>query len=189
MKWKVLRYMKQAWKNLLLAGVAMAASVGGMQAASKSSQPPASLENKVRHELLMLPYFSIFDNLAYRVDGTHVTLYGQVTRPTLKSDAANVVKRLPGVETVDNQVEVLPLSPFDDRIRFATARAIYGYGPLQRYSLGANPPIHIIVKNGNVALEGVVANDMDRNLANIRANGVSGVFSVKNDLRLDRDSH
>ena len=179
--------MKTNWKNAVLAGVALVASVGGLQASSKSAQVPPTIENKVRHELLMLPYFGIFDNLSYRVDGSHVTLYGQVTRPVLKSDAGNVVKHLTGVESVDNQIEVLPLSPFDDQIRFATARAIYGYGPLQRYSLGANPPIHIIVRNGNVALEGVVANQFDRNVANIRANGVPGVFSVKNDLKLDSD--
>ena len=144
------------------------------------------LVKQVRHELLMLPYFGVFDNLSYRVDGNTVTLFGQVTRPTLKSDAANVVKRIEGVARVNNQIEVLPLSPMDDRIRIATARAIYGYGPLQRYGLGANPPIRIIVKNGNVTLAGVVANDFDRNVANIRANGVPGVFSVRNELQVEK---
>lgn len=138
----------------------------------------------VRHELVMLPYYSIFDNLAYRVDGDTVTLLGQVTRPTLKSDAEHVVRKLEGVAHINNQIEVLPPSPFDDRIRVATYRAIYGYGPLQRYQLGANPPIHIVVRNGNVTLEGVVASEMDRNLAGIRANQVFGVFSVKNDLQV-----
>ena len=135
--------------------------------------------------LVMLPYYSLFDNLSYRVDGSTVTLFGQVTRPTLKSDAENVVKRLEGVTRVNNEIEVLPLSPMDDRIRLATYRAIYGYGPLQRYALGTLPAIHIIVKNGNVKLEGVVANEGDRNMANIRANGVPGVFSVQNDLRVE----
>jgi hyperosmotically inducible protein len=146
------------------------------------------LNQEVRHELVMLPYYSIFDNLAYRVDGSTVTLFGQVTRPTLKSDAANVVKRLEGVTQVVNNIEVLPLSSMDDRIRIATYRAIYGYGPLQRYALGALPPIHIIVKNGNVTLEGAVANQGDKNIANIRANGVPGVFSVHNDLRVENKS-
>jgi len=146
------------------------------------------LTEQVRHELVMLPYYGIFDNLSYRVDGSTVTLFGHVTRPVLRSDAANVVKRVEGVTQVNNQIEVLPLSPMDDRIRIATARAIYGYGPLQRYSLGANPPIRIIVKNGNVTLEGIVANQFDRNVANIRASGVSGVFSVQNDLRVERNS-
>ncbi len=146
------------------------------------------LTKEVRHELVMLPYYSIFDNLAYRVDGDVVTLFGQVTRPVLKSDAANVVKRLEGVARVDNHIEVLPLSPMDDQIRIATARAIYGFPSMQRYAMGAIPPIHIIVKNGNVTLEGVVASDGDKNIANIRANGVPGVFSVKNDLRVENHS-
>jgi hyperosmotically inducible protein len=143
------------------------------------------LSQQVRHELVMLPYYSIFDNIGYRVDGDAVTLYGQVVWPTLKSDAGNVVKRIEGVHRVDNQIEVLPLSPMDNRIRLATARAIYGYPTLQRYGMGALPPIHIIVKNGNVTLEGVVANEGDKNIANIRANGVPGVFSVKNDLKVE----
>ena len=122
----------------------------------------------------MLPYYGVFDNLAYRVDGDTVTLMGQVTRPTLKSDAENVVKRIEGVERVVNHIEVLPLSPNDDRIRIAVYRAIYGQTGLDRYALQAVPPIHIIVNNGNVTLEGVVASETDKNLANIRANGVPG---------------
>lgn len=153
-----------------------------------AGKPSGDLTKEVRHELVMLPYYSIFDNLSYRVDGSTVTLFGEVTRPTLKSDAGNVVKRLEGVTQVNNQIEVLPLSPMDDRIRIATYRAIYGYGPLQRYSLGALPTIHIIVKNGNVTLEGVVANEGDKNMANIRANGVFGVFKVQNELRVEAKS-
>src|SRR5947208_14090557 len=102
------------------------------------------LTQEVRHELVMLPWYSLFDNLAYRVDGSTGTLFGQVTRPTLKSDAENVVKRIEGVTRVVNNIEVLPLSPMDNRIRMAEYRAIYGFGPLQRYALGAVPPIHII---------------------------------------------
>jgi hyperosmotically inducible protein len=143
------------------------------------------IPQEVRHELVMLPWYGIFDNLAYRVDGSTVTLFGQVTRPTLKSDAENVVKRIEGVDRVINNIEVLPLSPMDNRIRVAEYRAIYRFGPLQRYALGAVPPIHIIVKNGHVTLEGVVANKGDHDMANIRANGVPGVFSVTNDLRVE----
>ncbi len=143
------------------------------------------LTKEVRHELVMLPYYGIFDNLAYRVDGSTVTLFGQVTRPTLKDDAGRVVQRIEGVSRVVNNIEVLPLSPMDDRIRIATYRAIYGYGPLQRYAMGAVPPIHIIVKNGRVTLEGVVANKTDADMANIRANGVPGVFAVDNELRVE----
>lgn len=143
------------------------------------------IAREVRHELVMLPYYGVFDNLVYRVDGNKVTLLGQVTRPTLKSDAGNVVKRIEGVEKVDNQIQVLPLSPLDDKIRLAVYRAIYGHPGLDRYALQAVPPIHIIVENGKVTLEGVVANQGDKDLANIRANTVPGVFSVVNNLRVE----
>ncbi len=132
----------------------------------------------------MLPYFGVFDNLAYKVDGYNVTLMGQVSRPTLKSDAENVVKRIEGVEHVDNQIEVLPTSPMDDRLRIRLYRAIYGYPAMQKYALGVQKPIRIIVKNGNVTLEGVVDSEADKNIANIRANSVSGVFSVTNNLQV-----
>ncbi len=144
------------------------------------------LVKEVRHELVMLPYYNVFDNLAYRVDGTKVTLFGQVARPTLKSDAEKAVKQVEGVQTVANEIEVLPLSPNDDQLRRALFRAIYSKPQLERYALSAVPPIHIIVKNGNVTLEGVVANEGDKNVAGIAANGVPGVFSVKNNLRLDK---
>lgn len=144
------------------------------------------IAKEVRHELVMLPYYSVFDNLAYRVDGTRVTLFGQVTRPTLKSDAENVVKRVEGVTGVTNEIEVLPVSPNDSRLRVAVYRAIFSKPSLQRYEMGAIPPIHIIVKNGNVTLVGVVANDGDKNIAGLAANGVPGVFSVKNDLTVEK---
>ncbi len=147
--------------------------------------PHTDLEKEVRHELVMLPYYNIFDNLEFKVEGDHVTLMGQVTRPTLKSDAGNVVKRIEGVHSVTNNIEVLPLSPMDDRIRIATYRSIYRYPALQRYAMGAVPSIHIIVKNGNVTLTGVVSNAGDKNIAGIRANGVFGAFSVTNDLQVE----
>ncbi|HMK28100.1 MAG TPA: BON domain-containing protein [Terriglobales bacterium] len=137
---------------------------------------------EVRHEIVMLPYFGVFDNIAFKVNGYNVTLYGQVTRPTLKSDAGNVVQKIEGVEGVDNQIEVLPPSPSDDNLRRRLFRAIYLYPPLQKYDMGTIKPIRIIVKNGHVTLEGVVDNQGDKNIAGIRANGVSGVFSVTNNL-------
>lgn len=140
------------------------------------------IAREVRHELVMLPYYGVFDNLAYRVDGSKVTLFGQVTRPTLKSDAEHAVKKIEGVQNVDNEIEVLPLSPTDDRVRIATYRAIYSKAPLQRYQMGAVPPIHIIVKNGNITLVGVVDNEGDKDLAGLAANGVPGSFKVTNDL-------
>ncbi len=143
------------------------------------------LETEVRHELYMLPYYNVFDNLEFKVEsGGRVTLQGQVVRPTLKSDAENVVKRIAGVDEVVNNIEVLPVSPNDDRIRIAVYRAIFRTAGLERYALQAVPPIHIVVKSGNVTLEGAVGTEMDRNLANIKARGVSGVFSVKNNLRV-----
>jgi hyperosmotically inducible protein len=144
------------------------------------------LTKEVRHELVMLPYYSVFDNLAYRVDGSKVTLFGQVVRPTLKSDAENVVKRVEGVTAVDNEIEVLPLSPNDDRIRREAYRAIFSKPGLDRYQLGAVPPIHIIVKNGNISLEGVVATEMDKNLAGIAAKGVPGAFQATNNLVVEK---
>ncbi len=176
---------------LLMVLVVMLGGGMSVQADSKSTRTrdPAHYEQwlsrQVRHKLLMLPWYTVFDNLEYSVHGYRVTLEGQVTRPVLKSDAESAVKHIEGVEGVDNRIEVLPLSPFDDRIRRAEYRAIYSYPMLQRYSLGANPSIHIIVKNGNVTLEGVVANQADRNVANIRANGVPDVFSVTNHLAVE----
>ena len=154
--------------------------------AQTSPKAEDRIMREVRHELVMLPYYDVFDNLTYRVDGSKVTLFGEVTRPTLKTDAENVVKKIEGVEAVDNQIEVLPLSPNDDRIRLAAYRAIYSKPQLQRYQLGAVPPIHILVKNGNITLEGVVANEGDKNVAGIAAKGVHGAFSVKNNLRVEK---
>jgi len=138
---------------------------------------------EVRHELVMLPYYGVFDNLSYKVDsdGT-VTLLGQVARPTLKSDAGNAVKRIEGVEKVVNNIEVLPTSINDDRIRRDAYRAIYGNSALSQYQLRAVPPIHIIVNNGHITLEGVVARQMDKQIAGMQANGVPGAFSVTNNL-------
>ena len=141
---------------------------------------------EVRHQLLMLPYFGVFDDLGFVVNNGSVTLLGEVTRPVLKSDAGNAVKHIEGVTSVENNIEVLPLSPNDDQIRMATYRAIYGDASLStRYGFRALPSIHIIVKNGNIRLEGVVANEGDKNIAGIRANGVRGAFSVRNDLRVE----
>ena len=144
------------------------------------------IAKQVRHELIMLPYYGVFDDLGFNVNGGTVTLYGQVTRSTLKSDAGNVVKRIEGVTNVVNNIEVLPLSPDDNRIRRAAYRAIYGDSVLStRYGFQAVPSIHIIVKNGHVRLEGVVANEGDKNIAGVRANSVPGAFSVENDLKVE----
>ena len=180
--------MKNQFRSATLAmAAALLIAPAGLMAStnSQATRAQASLENEIRHEIVMLPWYNIFDSMRFSVDsGGVVTLTGQVTRPTLKSSAENVVKRIEGVSSVRNEIEVLPLSPNDDRIRLSVARAIYGYGPMQRYALGAQPPIRIIVKNGNVTLEGMVASEFDKNIANIRANGVSGVFAVTNNLTI-----
>ena len=167
-------------------GVVCAPYVGAQTQSGQHQRSEAvyreRLIKQVRHQLLMLPWYSVFDNLAFQIDRDRVTLYGQVVRPVLKDDAETAVKHIEGVAAVVNKIEVLPLSPMDGQIRRAEFRAIYGAPGLQRYGLGAVPAIHIIVKSGHVTLEGVVDNEMDRNLANLRANGVPDVFSVKNNL-------
>lgn len=174
-------------KQSLIVASILAVGLTGAATAQQSPRSQERLERAVRHELVMLPYYGVFDNLAFRVDGGKVTLLGQVTRPTLKSDAEGVVKRIEGVEAVSNKIEVLPLSPHDDDIRLAAYRAIYRHTGLDRYALRAVPPIHIIVKNGNITLEGVVANEGDKNIAGMRAKGVPGAFSVTNNLRVEKE--
>jgi len=147
-----------------------------------SPQAEQRIQKEVRHELVMLPYLSVFDNLAFKVEGYDVTLLGQVVNPSLKSAAENSVKRIEGVEKVVNQIEVLPPSPMDDGLRRKLFRAIYGYPALQKYALPTIKPIRITVKNGHATLEGVVDNDSDKNLVGMRANGVPGLFSVTNNL-------
>jgi hyperosmotically inducible protein len=175
--------MKKTFRNLSLTLACAILAIPTFLQAHDSSKP---LPERVRHELAMLPYFNVFDNLAYRVDGDTVTLYGDVTNPVLKSDAERVVKRLEGVQHVVNSINVLPLSTFDWRIRRAEYRAIFGFGGLYRYAMGAQPSIRIIVNNGHVTLQGVVDNQGDKNIAGIRANAVPGVFSVKNELQVGR---
>ncbi|MGC4054179.1 MAG: BON domain-containing protein [Paludibaculum sp.] len=146
------------------------------------------LLREVRHELVMLPYYGVFDNLSYKVEDGKVTLLGQVVRPVLKDSAGRVVKEIEGVREVQNEIEVLPLSPNDDRIRLAAFRALYSHASLSKYALMAVPSIHIVVRNGNLTLEGVVANTADRTIAGLEASTLPGVFSVVNNLRTD-DGH
>ena len=164
----------------LLAALPVTTLVAGP---TKSS---GSIEDQVRHELVMLPYFNVFDDLSFRLDnGGTVTLFGAVTQPWVKSDAERSVKRLAGVTRVDNQIEVLPLSPFDNQIRLRTYRALVRTSPLDHYFRGTQPSIRIVVKNGHVMLDGVVSNNMDSQLAYMAANRVPGVFSVTNNLQTE----
>ncbi len=170
---------------LVLAGMPMLAMGDTTQLGGNTSPATqAQIAKQVRHNLLMLPYYGVFDNLQYELQGDHVVLSGQVVWPILKSDAENAVKRVAGVSGVTNNIQVLPLSPFDNQIRFAEYRAIFGQDSLYRYAMGVNPSIHIIVDNGHVTLVGYVGNKMDSNLAYIAANGVPGVFSVTNKLQV-----
>lgn len=171
-----------------LGGNLNAATRSTSQAPRDAAQYEVWLADQVRHQLVMIPWYSAFDNLEYKVNGAKVTLYGQVVRPVTKGDAAAAVKKIEGVKGVENKIEVLPLSPFDNRIRAAEFRAIYSFASLQRYGIQPVPPIHIIVKNGHVTLEGVVANETDKNLTFVRADGVPGVFSVTNNLRVEKRS-
>jgi len=179
--------MKKYFAGMILALITSAAATSVAAANPNNAANDANTVRKIRKELVTLPFYGVFDNLAFKYEEGVVTLYGQVSRPTLKKDAASVVGRLAGVDQVINKIEVLPLSNFDDRIRAAVYRAIYRQPGLDRLSIQAVPPIHIIVKNGNVTLEGVASNKGDATRAFIAANGVPGVFSVKNNLRIEKN--
>ena len=171
-----------------LVGVPALAAMLAVTSAALVAAPTnhRTLADSVRHELVMLPYVGVFDNLSYSVaDDGSVTLSGSVVRPVTRGDAETAVKHLTGVTSVNNQIEVLPLSGFDDRIRFAALRSLVNSTPLNRYFLGTQPSIRIIVKNGNITLDGVVRNDTDRQFASLMANGVSGAFSVTNNLQTE----
>lgn len=178
---------------LLLGGLVFGQSQSGSNAqlAIRPSTPDANeqrITREVRHELVMLPYYSIFDDLEYSVNGNTVTLLGAVVNPVLKKDAENAVKRIEGVERVDNQIKVLPPSPMDDQIRRRVARQIYSQDGLYRYSMGAVPSIHVIVDNGHVTLKGVVDTESDKTMAKMAANQVPGVFSVTDDLQVAHEN-
>jgi hyperosmotically inducible protein len=171
--------------NLVLTAILVAATASS-QTSRASEVSKERIAKETRHEILTLPHFHVFDNIDFRVDGSIVTLMGKVTRPMLKSDAESAVKGIEGVEIVTNLIEVLPVSPNDDRIRLALHHAIYGFSSLQRYSLPVVKPIRIVVKGGHLTMEGVVDNQADKDLVSQRANGVHGVFSVTNNLRVEK---
>ncbi len=173
---------------LLVAFGANASSLGASRSQASNEArgtDESSIAREVHHQLVMLPFYTLFDNLEYKVEGSKVTLMGEVVRPTLKDDAASAVKRVRGVETVDNEIKVLPLSPMDNQLRRAEYRAIYSQPNLQMYAMQSVPPIHIVVDHGHVTLEGIVARQADKDAAGIAANGVPNVFSVTNNLRVE----
>lgn len=182
--------MMKLIKNKLAVLIAVLAfSFIGANAQSFSVDHKRQIEQKVFKQLIKLPYYGVFDHISYRVDGNTVYLYGKVFNAVNKKSAERSVQRLDGVGRVVNQIEILPLSRFDDSIRYRTLRTLSNNGgSLYRYFLGANPSVRIIVDRGNVTLEGVVGSRGDSNLANILANQVAGVFSVTNNLQIERDT-
>jgi hyperosmotically inducible protein len=167
--------------------LAVALSLSAVAVPQEKDARTRRIESEVQHELMSLPYYTVFDFLAFRVEpGGTVRLLGQVVRPTLKSDAERRLKRIPGIEKVSNDIEVLPTSPADDRIRLAVYRNIYRTDALERYGFQSQPSIRIIVKNGNVMLEGIVDSEQDKIVAGLKAREVGGVFDVKNNLTVDR---
>jgi hyperosmotically inducible protein len=171
----------------MIPALALAVASLPLMAAPAAAQDMTRVERQVRRELVTLPFYSVFDNMTFRVDGSKVTLMGKVTRPTLKTGAEKAIKDIEGVGQIDNQIEVLPVSSNDDRIRVATFRAIYYHPMMTRYAIQAVPPIHIIVQNGDVTLEGVVNSEAEKNLAGIQASGVAGSFTVTNNLQVERN--
>jgi len=169
-----------------LAALGLIALPGVAAARTASAEESARIAESVRKQIVKLPFYTIFDNIKLQVQGDRVVLSGQVYRPSMKKSVARAASRVEGVETVVNNLEVLPTSFYDDRLRLALARTIYGNSVLSRLGFQANPPIHIIVKNGDVTLEGVVNRKMEKNVAGIVANGVPGVFSVTNNLVAER---
>ena len=185
-----MKALSHAVKALLIISLLLTGSTVGTLNASAAKAPrvvsssESWLNEQVHHKLAMLPWYGVFDNLQYRINGSEVILDGQVVTDVTKSDAEAAVKNIEGVTRVVNNIQVLPVSPFDDQIRWAEYRAIYSQPQLSRYAMGVVPQIHIIVNGGHVTLEGVVANEADRDVAGLSANGVPGVFSVTNNLRI-----
>lgn len=185
-------------KNILAVGIAglvialapqvLLARTATVAEAVKSSPAGGQLGKQVRQKLLRLPYYGVFDDLGYSIDGGKVTLHGQVVHASTRSDAERSVARIPGVTQVVNKIQVLPLSGFDDSIRVNTYRALQRTAGLYRYFMGTNPSLHIVVDRGHVTLTGVVSNKMDKQLAYITASGIPGAFSVTNNLQVESEN-
>lgn len=171
------------WLLLILA---LPSLVAAQENAPAPARATGRIAQEVRHQLVMLPYLNVFDNLEFTVSGYDVTLKGQVTDPALKKDAERALKNVEGIGRIDNQIEVLPNSGLDDGLRHSLYRAIYGFDALEKYAMPVIKPIRIIVNNGHVTLEGVVDSQADKDMAGIRANSVANVFSVTNNLQVSK---
>jgi osmotically-inducible protein OsmY len=172
--------------SILLAGAGIAAASTPKAAGPVTDEGVA---RQVTHQIRTYPYYSIWDDIAIRVDHGQVVLSGAVNQPYKKSDIERLVARVPGVTSVTDDIKVLPLSPNDDRLRLQVARAIFRDPALSRYAMGAIPSIHILVDNGHITLAGVVATQMDKNIAGIRASGAGLSFGlVTNNLQVEHPS-
>ena len=183
--------MKTRFGRFLAAALLVGAGVMGAATRESAAVPgsDADLANRVRHEIVMYPYYSIWDDISFRVNNGQVELMGAVNQPYKKADVQRLVQRVAGVTAVTNDLKVLPLSNFDDRLRLQVARAIYRDPVLSRYALQAVGPIHIIVDNGRVTLTGVVSTEMERNVAGMRASGAGLSFgAVTNNLQVENPS-
>lgn len=174
--------MQTTTRTLLL--MAALTVVGAAAAEAQASREDRTVR-AVRRELLTLPYYGVFDHLAFTIDKGTVTLLGQVRTGSLKRDSERAIEDIEGVEQVVNKIEILPASTHDDQIRMAAYRAIYRHDSLERYAIQALPPIHIIVRNGHITLEGVVDTQLDKTIAAAQARSVPQVFSVTDNLRVD----
>ena len=179
-------FLRYVFPIVLACSMVLTFGVSGALASTPIDPNASAIPNQVQHQLAMLPWYGVFDHLSFQVNGTEVILNGQVIseHATTKDDAAKFVKSISGVTKVVNNIEVLPPSPFDNQIRRAEYRTVFSQSDLGRYTMGSIPQVHIIVKNGHVSLEGVVMNEMDKNIAGIAANSVPGVFSVENNLQI-----
>jgi hyperosmotically inducible periplasmic protein len=171
------------WVSTLPVTAAVAPEPGVQR--SRRNRGHAFIQERIRKQLASLPYYSVFDNLNFTYNGETVVLGGEVMRPTTRDDAEDAVKRVEGVERVVNNIEVLPLSNIDDRIRKEAYQRLFSHPQLSRYGVQPVPPIHIIVKHSRIKLEGVVANESDKIVAGMIANQISGVFNVQNNLRVE----
>jgi len=182
--------MRHTILNKLLIAAVLGLGIAGAATNDTASAPDADIAQKLTHEIRMYSRYSIFDNISFLVDEGRVELVGAVSEPYKKSDLGRIAQHVPGVTSLSNDLKVLPLSPMDNRLRLQVARAIYRDPVLSRYSMEALPPIHIIVDNGHVTLEGVVGTDMEKNVAGLRASGVGLSFGpIVNNLHVENPAH
>jgi hyperosmotically inducible protein len=178
--------MKSKVSKVLATAILVTAGLAGAATRDQAPSTDAALERQILHEIRMYPNYSIWDDISFRVRNGQVELFGAVNQPFKKSDVDRIVRSVPGVTSISDQLRVLPLSNFDDRLRIQVARAVYSDPVLNRYALQPVGSIHIIVENGHVTLTGVVNNDMEKNVAGIRANSAGMSFgAVTNNLQVE----